>query len=82
MGGPNASKAMRTISMARTTPAQNPRGFNNSNCLLSDNAIPLKLGYCSPKKYALKDTFMVPEGLPEGQCKPLRVQGLAPDGEK
>src|SRR3974390_2630258 len=31
MGGPNASKAMRTTSIARTTPAQKPRGFSKSN---------------------------------------------------
>jgi len=29
-GGPKASRAMRTTSMARTTPAQKPRGFSRS----------------------------------------------------
>src|SRR5438874_10022398 len=33
MGAPKASSAMRTISMARTTPAQKPRGFNSSRVL-------------------------------------------------
>src|SRR6266705_4078580 len=37
MGGPKASSAIRTISIARTTPAQNPRGFSKSKVFgLSD----------------------------------------------
>jgi hypothetical protein len=47
MGGPKASKAIRTISIARTTPAQKPRGFSKSSVL------PLLLG---TMKVPLKDT--------------------------
>src|ERR1019366_9367243 len=89
MGGPKASSAIRTISIARTTPAQNPRGFNSNNCLFSDNAIPLSrsagilpaVPRTCPERSQLLDILKVPENAPQGQCKPLKEQGLAPNGE-
>src|SRR5260370_42378886 len=66
------------MSMARTTPAQNPRGFNSSKLLVSDKLHP------PPTRvhfFVGKDALRVPKDAPSGQCKPLRLRGLAAGGE-
>src|SRR6266853_4055348 len=83
MGGPKASSAMRTISIARTTPAQNPRGFSKSRFFwLSDT-------YSSFCIECLKDTLSpilrskkATGKNPLGQRKPKNRVGLAAEGEK
>src|SRR5712692_2891178 len=78
MGGPKASRAMRTISMARTTPAQNPRGFSRSKVLPSSStAISLLSRVHVPSGVPNK----LPEKCPFGQRKPQKRQGLAAAGE-
>src|SRR5579862_9615925 len=78
MGGPKASRAIRTMSIARTTPAQNPRGFNKSSVLsLPVGTIKVPLGYTSPLWiYIYYDT-----GKNQfGQRKVLKLMGLAWNG--
>src|SRR5450631_7360 len=66
------------MSIARTTPAQNPRGFNSSKVLVSDKSYPPPTqGTLS----LLKDALRVSKDTLLGQCKPLRVRGLAVGGE-
>src|SRR5207253_66254 len=83
MGGPKASRAMRTMSMARTTPAQNPRG-------LSNNKVFWLSGTCSSFSLeALRIHFPL-NGICKkatgkyllGQRKPKNCWELAAGGEK
>src|SRR6266567_6201115 len=83
MGGPKASSSIRTISIARTTPAQNPRGFSKSRFFwLSDT-------YGSFGIQCLKDTLSLLSGCKKatgkyllGQRKSKNCWELAARGEK
>src|SRR5580704_5458380 len=70
---------MRTISMARTTPAQNPRGFNKSSVL------PFSLGTIEFLFRVHFPTIFVLLKLTRknhvGQRKRLKERGLAAGGE-
>src|SRR6266566_4300988 len=82
MGGPKASRAMRTISMARTTPAQNPRGLSKSRVFwLSDKFSSFSLDalriHLSLNGICKKATGKY---LP-GQRKPKKCWELAARGE-
>src|SRR5512146_1980186 len=75
MGGPNVSRAMRTLSMARTTPAQKPRGLSNKRLFpfVSENVIqPLFWAYL-PTVYLYK----LSQKAQPGQRKPQKSRGLA-----
>jgi hypothetical protein len=71
------------MSIARTTPAQNPRGFNNSKVFVCKFPLSDKLHPPTRVHFLLgNDAVRVSKDAPSGQCKPLRVWGLAADGEK
>src|SRR5579864_6024339 len=72
MGGPKASSAMRTISMARTTPAQKPRGFSSSKVLASDTLIGLMI----IPSCTLFPVDRLPDLACGNECKPLKEQYL------
>src|SRR5437764_912314 len=70
---------MRTISMARTTPAQNPRGFSKSRLFwLSDTYSPCCKGYTFP----FMDCLKVSRKYRSGQRKSKHHWELAVEGEK
>lgn len=71
---------MRTMSIARTTPAQKPRGFNNSNVLASDKSAPT-LYRVQGTRFPWEGCFKGTENGNGGQRKRLTGRGLAADGE-
>src|SRR5579871_673647 len=75
MGGPKVSKAMRTMSIARTTPAQKPRGLSNSKVFsLASEVIIQSL---SGRSYPQSNPSNLSQKASSGQRKPQKSRGLA-----
>src|SRR6476646_145853 len=90
MGAPNVSSAIRTMSIARTTPAQKPRGFSSRTLLVQmessdttageESAVSVVTLYSIPRQPAgktRKPHLTDPSASGPGSPKNLHLQYLA-----
>src|SRR5437764_15430576 len=74
---------MRTMSMARTTPAQNPRGLSKSKVFwLSDNGCSFNLDTLKDTLFPQRDCLKATEKCHSRQRKCKNCMELAARGEK